>query len=839
MGDTPLSRLARDRIKKPCLHCGLPTLASEDAEKVFCCSGCMGAYAMIHELGLESFYDLRGAQSIDSVASNSARQDLLENLEASGVVVHPTKDGLCSVRLSVDGVHCAACSWLIERMQPSIRGLHSAQVRMSDQTIELIYDPEQTSPANVSKKLSKLGYTLSPWIADELDSVGFLKQQREHWTGIALAAFFAANAMWIGVALYAGESTGIQGSHEYFLRWVGTILALMAVIFPGRLFLETAWQSIRSRTPHIDIPVALSLVIGSLGSLVGAVRGIGHIYFDSLASLILLLRIGRYIQYRAQYRTSQSVSGLLRSQLSVASKLDSEHGFQTTKIPSYRLQPKDVVIVHPGEIIPADGTICSIDSTEKTTFIDESLLTGESRPVAARINATVLGGTTNLTSPIRVEVTASGESSRIGKLMELVRRATSHRTPWIMAADRIGKWFVLIILGLAVGTFVVWSYLANTSIAVQHTMALLTIACPCALALAAPLVLTVALGRAAKQNIWIRDGNCLEKLATPGILWLDKTGTLTYGRMTVLEWHGDDRWISYAAALERSVKHPIASAILEYRSNFDLPSEETAERVQVQHGLGTNGFVSNHEVCIGNEELMRSRSVDFEALNTNWPLLGAKLLAQGLSVVWLAVDKQIVGVFGIGDTLRADTIDSLQQIQRLGWRLAIISGDRQEVVDHLVRDFAVHGIGIQEAYGQQSPEQKLERIRGSMQTQAGPSVMVGDGVNDAAALALADVGMAIRGGCEQSLHAAPIYIGNQKLSSVVRLMHSAQSVVAGIKRCFVASLIYNSMTITLAMMGWIHPLIAAVLMPISGLTVLVMAITTQTFPNMPRVEDRK
>ncbi|MEQ1825237.1 MAG: heavy metal translocating P-type ATPase metal-binding domain-containing protein [Pirellula sp.] len=846
-------RSERARETRPCAHCGLPTMAFQDAPRVFCCNGCMGAHAMIHEMGLEDFYALRGKTEPESVPKIGSTDGVLEDLDAAGVVVQSMDGGLCRVRLAVDGVHCAACSWLIERIQPMIRGLHCAQVRMSDQTIELIYDPKQTTPANVSRRLGQIGYTLSPWIADDGESVGFLQQQRSQWMGIALAAFFAANAMWIGVALYAGESTGISAEHEYFLRWVGTVLSLLAVLLPGRIFFETAWQAIQTKTPHVDIPVALSLLVGSLGSGIGAVRGSGQIYFDSLASLIFLLRIGRYIQFRAQHRTTSWIGQWMRLNSVNATRIEQDGSFK--KVPAHRLQINDRVAVHAGESMPADGTIVSLSSLDSTGTVDMSLLNGESAPVTVRIGDPVLSGTTNLSSPMIVSVTATGESSRVGKLMELVRCATTHQTPWIRAADRIGKWFVMVVLALALVTFCVWTFLESVSTATQHTMALLTIACPCALALAAPLVLTVALGRAAKQQIWIRDGNCLEKLAVPGTLWLDKTGTLTHGRLTVLDWVGDESWLSKAAVIERLIKHPVATAIMEYVQNrLGIGLDDISKKANLTGGIqpheprglravngkGVAALIGDVDVCIGTEDWIHENGV---VVTDAWSTLQAKLLANGQSVVWMSANKVVVGMFGMGDPLRIDAINTLQAIAARGWRIGILSGDRQEIVDRVAAEIRQQGVELFSALGQQTPEQKLERIQGTRGVGTGPCVMVGDGINDAAALALADVGIAIRGSSDQSLRFAPIYLGTQRIDSVVQLLDASCHVVRGIRRCFIASLLYNSVTISLAIAGWIHPLVAAILMPISGLTVLTMAITTKSFgiasgsPSSPDARD--
>ncbi|MCY2985245.1 MAG: heavy metal translocating P-type ATPase [Planctomycetota bacterium] len=812
------------RLTRACSHCGLPASAMPSDETAFCCNGCMGAYALIHDLGLESYYDLKSAVSstnMESVREQTTRSHVLEDLEAAGVPVRTMADGSCAVRLAVDGMHCAACTWLIERVQPTIPGLISAQVRMSDQTVELVYDPTQTQPIDVSRKLAKLGYSLAPWAVDSEDDQGFQQQQREHWSGIALAGFFAANAMWIGIALYAGEATGMTAGHETFLRWVGTLLAVLAVALPGRMFFYTAWQAIQTRTPHIDIPIALSLLIGTLGSLVGVVRGVGHIYFDSLASLILLLRIGRFIQFRVQYRTSLSLSRLLRWNTVTATRIESDGTRKT--IPTNRLVPGQRLEVGPGETIPADGIVVAGRSK-----IDTSLINGESHPIAVRAGEAVEAGTTNISSSIELEITAAGENSRVGRLMELVRSASAQRTPATLSADKLSKWFVLAVLLLAVGTWFAWANLANATVATQHTMALLTIACPCALALAAPLVITVALGRAARRQIWIRDGNCLERLATPGILWLDKTGTLTTGRMRVLAWHGRSDPLQYAAALERTIRHPIADAISAFAAERGIETS-LADVEQLEHspGRGAKGMVNGYIVAIGTEAWLHEQGTE---VSSSWLKLQANAFQHGRSVVWLSIAGELCGMFETGDPLRTDAIITLRAISERGWRLGLLSGDRQEVVDGLAFLLEESGVPVERALGQQSPEDKLEVIREAKGDRAHPVAMVGDGVNDAAALAMSDVGIAIRGGSGQSLVAAPIFLANDRLSSVLELLDASTSVKRGIRRCFAASLIYNTVTITLAMFGWIHPLIAAVLMPISGLTVLTMAMTTNAFP---------
>ncbi len=825
---------ASTTVEVPCSHCGLPTTAIQTQEHVFCCRGCQGAFALIHEVGLNDYYALRDistsshASTTELVFSNSestrAAIDMLTDLDAAGVAIHKTADGLCEVRLGVEGLHCAACTWLIERMQPSLVGVHAAQVRMSDHSVRLVYDPKTTSPAQVAKRLAPFGYLLLPMHNETAIQDSNQRQQQEHWTAIAAAAFLAANAMWIGIALYAGEATGMTAIDRLFLRWIGTLLGVFAAIFPGRIFFRSAGQAIRSRTAHVDIPVALALGMGTLGSIWGTVIGRGHIYFDSLASLVLLLRVGRYIQFRSQYRTSLSLSKLFSWTQTMAHRVEPDETIKT--IATSRLAVNDILVVRPGETLPADGIIVCGHS-----HLNVSWLTGESRPQSVSVDDAVIGGTLNIDSPIRIRVTACGKSSRIGQLEEVIQNAAGQRTPLVRDADKLGRWFVAVVLAVAIGCWSCWWYWSGIETATLHTVALLTIACPCAIALAAPLVITVAIGRAARNQIWIRDGECIERLAKPGMIWFDKTGTLTAGEMRVDAWEGSKRSLDYASALESQIHHPLSKAIVDHVGDTSNSRKLNTSSIRVLEGLGISGCVADSRVIVGSERLVRKNDIRIES---HWIDRQESIEASGDTPVWVAIDGQVEGIGAIGDFLRPDAIATLKELQSQGWKLGILSGDRQAVVEYWANQLDKAGIHFYKTLGDLTPEQKVEAVRTSHQRGEGSSgavVFVGDGINDAAALAIADVGIAIRGGSDMGLRTAPVYVASNRLASIIKLLKASTASVRSIRRCFAASLAYNMVTITLAFFGWIHPLIAAILMPISGLTVLAFAIAGKTFPD--------
>jgi Cu2+-exporting ATPase len=420
----------------------------------------------------------------------------------------------------------------------------------------------------------------------------------------------------------------------------------------------------------------------------------------------------------------------------------------------------------------------------------------------------------------------------MGQLNELIRQASADRTPLIQLADRVGGVFVWVVLAIALGTAISWWMISGWQIALEHTIALLTIACPCALALAAPLVITVALGRAAREGIWIRDGNSLERLANPGTIWFDKTGTLTTGDLRVIGWQGPKWVLPGVFAIESQSDHPVARALCAYLQPLVARESQiavSASQVEQIYGLGVQGIVSGDErtnrFVLRGDRCELSNASESKTVGTGGEDAVGEYSAQ--MRVQVEVDGEPVGAFVLGDALRTGVVETLVKLQRMGWEVGLLSGDSVDRVHAFAELMRRKGVNWREVAGGVSPEEKLQRIA---RPDARLRVMVGDGVNDAAALASADVGIAVRGPSEISLRNAPIYIGEDPLGSLLRLIDASKRTVWGIYRCFAASLIYNMITISLAASGLIHPLLAAVFMPISGITVLIMAWSAKTFP---------
>jgi Cu2+-exporting ATPase len=801
----------------PCAHCGLPAPAPADGRaESFCCHGCQGAWELIRNWGLEEYYQLRDTPGEDiSDEPNRSWGDLddprLLGRSAPLAIESDSRTPLLRSTLAISGIHCAACLWLIERAPERISGWHSAQVNMHRRTVDMVFDPTRIRLSEIGRWLHRIGYTVEP-LAEAADP-GKDEASRQLLVDLALAGFCAANAMWIAVALYAGQFTGMAASHTQFLRIAGVGLGVAAVVFPGRVFFRSAIASLRTRTPHMDLPVAIGLLAGALASVYALLDPHAEVYFDSIASLVFFLLTGRWLQLRQQRRAGEAVEALMRLSPTVANRVNADGSI--ARVAVEQLAVSDRVLVRPGDSIPVDGLV-----TEGESMIDRSLMTGESCPVRVTTGDAVEAGTENLQSDLTLCVTALGSDTRLAGLQQAVADAAATRTPIVQLANRIGAWFVVIVLLLALATAVVWLNI-DPSRVMGNVVALLIVACPCALALATPLAIAVSIGRLAKRHVLVRSGDCLERLSHPGRLFLDKTGTLTEGRMRVSHWTGDMTALQAAGKIESGIRHPIAQAITEFaRSEFGSAFDTlpNPSHVEQQVGRGVKAEYNGSIYEIGSMHLRDHVNMSGKG---DWAKAIDTITAEGSSPILLMQDNRCRGVFGVSDPLRPEAAEVVRWFVDQGWQVEILSGDHQPSVSRVAR---LLGLSEVSARGGLLPDEKLSTVQSAAGSD--PVIMVGDGVNDAAALAASDVGVAVRGGASASLAAAPVVIDGGSLRGVQALVAGARQTRHTIGRNFAISISYNIVAVGLAIAGWITPLVAAALMPTSSLTVLGLTLVS-------------
>jgi Cu2+-exporting ATPase len=792
-----------------CSHCGLPVPAglSDGTAWQFCCAGCRTAWAILHEHGLERYYDLPERRD-QAVHASGRRYDDYDHPAFHKLYVTSTSWGTSRVELYLEGVHCGSCVWLVERVPLVVDGVLRAEldVRRSLATIE--WDPASTPLSAVARALDSLGYPSHPFRGMARERHRRL-EDRTMLVRIGVAGALAMNVMLASLALYSGWWSGMEAHYARFFRWTALVLTLPALVWPGRVFFTSAFAALRTRTLHMDLPIAVALGAAFTRGVVNTVADAGPVYFDGVAMLVFLLLCGRYLQLRGQ-RAAANSAELLFSLTPSSARVVTRDG-EVRETPAEGIVPGDLIDVRAGDTLPADGVVESGASS-----INRALLTGESRPVSTRPGDEVFGGTLNLTSSLRVRVTQAGEETRIAKLVRQVEDGARRRAPIVLFADKLSGWFTAAVLLLAGVVLVAWLRI-DPARAVDNAIALLVVTCPCALALATPLAVTASLGRAARRGILVKGGDALERLATPSTVILDKTGTITEGAITLVRFDGPD-WVKpLVLALESESSHPLAGA---FRSGLGLSIVPAVEHSRHVLGSGIMGRVAEHDVVVG------KRSFVLATIGGDLtPSRGIRNDSnESLTEVLVAIDGTVVAAAWFGDAIREDARRAIAILRGDGWQVGIVSGDAQEVVDSVAEQV---GIDALRAVGDATPEEKLRIVERA--TKHGPVVMVGDGVNDAAAIAAASVGVGVHGGAEAALSAADVYLTRPGLTPLVELIHGARRTMTIIRTGILLSLGYNVVGVGLAMFGLINPLVAAVMMPASSLTVLLVAWRGMTF----------
>ena len=810
MGSTALAEpdLALAAAAEACDHCGLAALAGEArvvGDSTYCCAGCETAALIIREAGLSAFYTLP-EQRVAPVRSSGRSFSELDHAAFQDAHVTRTVEGLAEVALYLEGVRCASCVWLVERLPLAVPGAVRAELDVTRALARLTWDPTRTTLSAMARCLDQLGYRPHPYRGRRADDAR-RAEERSLLTNIGVAGAIALNVMAIALALYSGLFGAIEPEFERYFRWLSFALVVPALLWPGRVFFTSAWAALRLGRLHMDVPIALALVAGFVQGALNTIRDSGPVYFDAVATLVLLLLVGRFLQYRAQ-RAATDASELLGALAPATARVVEPESDTVSELPFEAVVPGMLLDVRAGDTLAADGIVIRGRSA-----LDLAMLSGESRPVTVEEGAAVFAGTVNLSGPLRVRVEQAGETSRLGRLLRQVEEGAQRRAPVVLLADRIAWWFIAAVLLLATVTAALW-WASDSTAAIDHAIALLVVTCPCALAMATPLAFTVAIGRAATRGILIKGGHALEALTRRGTLFLDKTGTLTEGRLALEEWTGDEAECALVLGLEQHSRHPVATAFAHAWSELTAPD---ARDVQEMAGAGIAGVVAGRNVRVGKASWVLASAHD--------PLrLGATADDDARTNVLVAVDGRVVARARFGDPIRPEARAAVAALRDAGWDVRILSGDDDAVVRHVATQL---GLGDHRNEGGASPERKREAVLEA--SARGPVVMVGDGVNDAAAISSATVGIAVRGGAEAALAAADVYLARGGIGSLRELLDGARRTTRVIKRNMAIALAYNAVAVTLAMLGLLDPLIAAVLMPLSSATAVLGAWHGRTF----------
>ncbi|MBA3699260.1 MAG: heavy metal translocating P-type ATPase [Planctomycetes bacterium] len=787
----------------PCAHCGIPVASDQLDTTLFCCNGCRAAHAMITGCGLQDYYRLR--TTVGDRPGDPAGTVAYDSPAFAERHVRLRSDGLAEIAWFVEGIHCTACLWLLEHLPVLDPGVKQARLAFGESRLAVVYDPAQTTPAKQASVLVRLGYPVRPFADD--DAQGRVEVRRL-LLRVAIAAASAIGGMHLSLNLYAGELT--RDLDDVGARWFSfsaLLVATPALLWSALPLYRSGLAALRLGRMSIDLTSTLVIAIGVIASVANLLRGSRETYVDALAMFIALLLGGRLAVLAARRRAraqAASLDGVLPR--TARRMVDGKEEI----IASDRLRTGDVVAVGRGEVLPCDGTALSAFS------VDAAVLSGESRPRPMVAGGLVFAGTTCLSDGARLSVSAIGAATRLGGLIREAGRAADRPTRLVADVDRWQTWFVAVVALVAVGVFVGWWLLGGgLARGIDQAVAVVLVSCPCALGLAAPLVQAMATARAAGRGIVLRDPEVLETLGRPGGVAhfvFDKTGTLTEGRMRVTGWtwlmEVDDAKRAAIEALvlaaEAPSAHPVALAIVAYLAGRE-PGAFTERREITGQGVIARSVIG--ELRIGNERLS---GIAPEALIANDAAVGS---------VGISLDGQPVARIACADPLRAGAVALVKSLRQRGAEIHVLSGDDPQITAAVG---VVLGLSPVAVRGGQSPEEKAARI--TELKRSGTVVVIGDGINDAPALATADVGIGLRGGIEAALGSCRIVlVRHDGITGLGEVITGATSARNCVRRILTVSLAYNVVGVILAAAGVWGPLVCAVAMPLSSLTAVLMA----------------
>ena len=814
--------MSRALHSRACFHCGNPLPPEQErfslppaesgAERCACSAACRNAVRSIADAGLGEYYRLREqpeGRSAHGAAPSGAGQRSWSAYERPGVMrefVRTDAEGRPVADLLIQGVHCAACTWLIETALQKHPGVALIEVNPVTTRSELSWDPARTSLAELLQCIAELGFTPVPFTGRAAQDAAE-QERRSAMRRLLVAGLGMMQVTSYAIALYAGAFQGMEPEIQTFLRLISLLVATPIVVYSGAPFFQGAWRNLRTRRPGMDLPIALAVGGAWAASVWNTFAGTGEVYFDSATMFVFFLSGTRYLEAAGRHRALELTHSLAQQLPCTALRIRTG-GMATTRLEEVgvmELEPGDTVWVPAGVAFPADGALLN-----GTAEVDEAMLTGESLPVTRRHGDTVVAGTVNVGAAARVRVTLTGPDTVLAQIARLVTQAGQERPPLVEITDRIAAVFVTAVIALAVITGLVW-WQIDPQRTFSIVLSLLVVTCPCALALATPAAFTVATSRLARDGFLVRRAGALQRLAAVSIAVFDKTGTLTENNLSIaavatrqdLE---PEAALQLAAALEAHSAHPIARA-------FSVAAPPTeARQVRSIAGGGLSGEIAGRTYRIGALRFARR-----DAAGSADDSLSAAA-SDHLRCVFLADDTGLLARFDIAESLRGGAAEAVIALEALGISTMITSGDQPGPVATLARR-----AGISAWRAALLPADKLEQVR-KLQAAGGTVVAVGDGINDSPVLAGADVAIAMGSGTSSAQHTADcVWLGNQ-LTGFGRPFELARKTMRIVRQNLAWALGYNLLAIPLAAGGLLQPWMAALGMSLSSLLVMLNAL---------------
>ncbi|MFO1038772.1 MAG: heavy metal translocating P-type ATPase [Geminicoccaceae bacterium] len=706
-------------------------------------------------------------------------------------VRHDDTNGLNTLHLMVEGVHCGACVRKIERALTQAGGLETARVNLTTRRLTLRWPGDPARAGALAGTVTDLGYGVVPYDPDRLAALDD-RTEKELLRCMAVAGFAAANIMLLAVSVWAGNYYTMGTATRTFFHWFEALIALPAIAYAGRPFFRSAFRALRAGHTNMDVPISLAVILAPAMSLWETIEGGHHAFFDSAVTLLFFLLIGRYLDQRAR-GTARSAAERLLALNAAAVTIVLPDG-TTRSVRPEQIEAGQEVLTGTGERVGVDGVI-----TTGTGELDTSLITGETTPQAVAPGDRVFAGTINLGQPLRIRVRAVGEGTLLAEIVRLMELAEQRRGRFVTIADRVARAYAPVVHTLALTTFLVWLFAIGAAwqTALLYAISVLIITCPCALGLAVPAVQVLASGRLMRRGVLLKSATALERFAAADMVVFDKTGTLTEGALRLSGTLPERDALVAAAELAKASRHPLARAVAgacpEARARFDV--EEVP-------GCGLRAPAEGGEIRLGRRGWAADVPEDVSA--------GAEL--------WLSRPGRDPVRFAFADRLRPDAVETVAELKRRGFAVALLSGDRTATVRTVAEE-----IGIEDWAAEQRPGDKTARLE-AWRAEGRHVMMVGDGLNDAPALAAASVSLSPSTAVDISQTAADAVFQGRNLAPILEVIDVAKRAERLVKQNFALSFSYNVVTVPLAMAGFVTPLVAAVAMSTSSIVVVLNSL---------------
>lgn len=770
---------------------------TEDSTLYFCCKGCQGVYHLLHDEGLGSFYDKLGNGRLTPVKKGYEELSRFDSAAFAQKYVRKS-DGFKEVSLVIEGIHCAACVWLNEKVLNRTDGIFRADINYTNNKATIRWDDAALPLSKVVETIRSIGYNAHPYdprVQEERAD----KSRRDYYFRMIVGLFCTMNIMWLAIAKWSGYFTGIDPQVKFMLSWAEWALATPALFYAGWIFFRGAYYGIKHRFINMDLLVASGASLTYVYSVYALLSGYGETYFESVAMIITFVLIGKFLEVRTK-KSAVDVLDSLNAQIPAEVTVEREGAAQSVSVEEVAVG--EVVLLKPGEKAAVDGVLLS----DLASF-DESALTGESLPVVKQQDERVFGATVNLDGAIRYRATKTFADSTLHHLLGMVEEALAKKPVIEKNANELSRMFSAFILLIAIGTFMGWYIgIGGLEKALMASIAVIVIACPCALALATPIATLVGIGTAYRNGLLFKEARMLETMAKADVLLLDKTGTLTRGKPQVVE---EKRFGEFDSAMLRGFlslsNHPISSGIYHHLEDAALSVNTARFEDFIQYpARGIRAVHDGKQLFGGNAAFLREQGVAVDAT-----LEACQFL--------FASDRELFAAYRLEDALKPDADAAIRKLKGMGLTIEMLTGDRQERAQRIADQL---GIGYR---AELTPEMKADVV-GEYQQENRIVVMVGDGINDSVVLGKSDIGIAMGSGTDIALSVSDVVLLNNSMESLKEAFYISRRTYGFIKQNMAISLLYNALTIPLAVAGYVIPLIAALSMSLSSVIVVLNSL---------------